>query len=123
MFKSVVTTLLMAASILGLVACAGGTGTSNTVDVTTTDFKYDPMTWTVAAGKPVTVNITNHGATKHEWVLVKQGAEVTLPFNDDDESKVVWEIEADAGKTNTGTFTAPSEPGTYTIVCGIPAHL
>ena len=46
-----------------------------------------------------------------------------MPFDDDDEEKVDWEVEAEGGETVVGTFTAPSEPGTYTIVCGAPAHL
>ena len=45
------------------------------------------------------------------------------PFDDDDEEKVFWEIEAGPGGTKTETFTAPSEAGTYAIVCGTPAHL
>ncbi len=32
-------------------------------------------------------------------------------------------MEAQPGATKTETFTAPSEPGTYTIVCGISGHL
>ncbi len=56
-------------------------------------------------------------------MIVKPGEEITLPFDEDDESKVFWEAEVQPGETQTFTFTAPEEPGDYTIVCGLPAHL
>jgi len=55
--------------------------------------------------------------------LLKKGTSVTMPFDDDDEDKVFWEIEAEPGQTKTEAFTAPTEAGTYTVVCGTPAHL
>jgi plastocyanin len=112
--------LIVGALLFGLTACGGN---SNTITVTTTDFKYDPQTWTVSAGQAVTLTFTNKGATEHEWVLLKKGTTVTLPFDADDEDKVFWEIEAQPGGTKTETFTAPSEAGTYTVVCGTPGHL
>ena len=59
----------------------------------------------------------------YEWVIIKKGMQVTIPFDDDDEEKVYWEMEAAPRETKTETLTAPSEAGTYTIVCGTPAHL
>ena len=29
----------------------------------------------------------------------------------------------EAGKTKSDTFTAPTEPGEYAVVCGIPGHI
>ena len=119
MFKRIIIGLTLAASILGLVACSG----SSTISVTMTDTKFEPLTWNVKAGKEVTITITNNGALDHEWVLVKQGQDVTVPFDADDEDKVIWEIEAHPGETKTETFTAPSEAGTYKIVCGTAGHI
>jgi len=48
---------------------------------------------------------------------------VSVPFDDDDEGKIYWEVELDAGKSETVKFTAPSEPGTYDVVCGTPGHI
>jgi len=106
--------------LLGLTACGGN---RNTISVTATDFQFDPQTWTVSAGETVTITLTNKGTTEHEWVLLKLGTAVTPPFDDDDEDKVFWEIEAQPGETMKETFTAPSEAGTYTIVCGIVGHV
>ena len=103
----------------GLAAC----GSSNKVSVTTTDFHFSPESWTVGAGQEVTVTVTNNGALRHEWVVIKPGQTITLPFNDDDEDKVLWEVEVEPGETVSGQFTAPSEPGDYEVVCGVLGHL
>jgi plastocyanin len=120
MFRRIAPALIVGALLFGLTACGGS---SNTIAVTTTDFKFDAQSWTVSAGQEVTLTITNKGANEHEWVLLKMGTAVTPPFDADDEDKVFWEIEAQPGETKTETFTAPSEAGTYTIVCGISGHL
>ena len=121
MFRKVVFALAMAASLLILSAC--GPSGPEKISVTTTEFKFEPTTWTVSAGKEVEITIQNEGALDHEWVIIKKGMEVTIPFDADDEDKVFWEMEAEPGETKTETFTAPSDPGEYTIVCGTPAHL
>jgi uncharacterized cupredoxin-like copper-binding protein len=120
MFRKVITIIALTAAVLVLAACAGG---PEKISVTTTDFKFEPTTWTVSAGKEVEFTIKNDGSLEHEWVLIKKGQEVTIPFDADDEDKVFWEIEAQPGETKTETFTAPSEPGTYSIVCGTAGHL
>ena len=56
-------------------------------------------------------------------MLIKLGETVSPPFDADDEAKIFWEIEAQPGETQTGTFTAPAEPGTYQVVCGIAGHV
>ncbi len=120
MFRKMSFVLALAAALLLLAACSSG---PEKISVTTTDFKFDPMTWTVSAGKQVELTIKNDGKLVHEWVIIKKGLEVTIPFDDDDEEKVFWELEAEPGETKVETFTAPSEPGSYTIVCGTVGHL
>jgi plastocyanin len=120
MFRKMFTLLALTAGLLLLAACASG---PEKISVTTTDFTFDPTSWTVSAGKEVELTLVNNGTLEHEWVIVKNGMEVTVPFDDDDEEKVFWEMEALPGETKTETFTAPSEPGTYDIVCGTPSHI
>ena len=49
---------------------------------------------------------------------------MTPPFGDKDEGNIYWEIdEIQPGTTKTGSFTAPSEPGEYEIVCGLAGHI
>jgi plastocyanin len=121
MLRKMFFVIVLSFGMLILSACAPSG--PEKISVTTTDFKFDPMTWTVSAGKEVELTIINDGTLEHEWVLVKKGMEITIPFDADDEDKVFWEMEAASGETKTETFTAPSEPGTYTIVCGTAGHL
>ena len=116
-------TLMMAVVVSLLILSACGPKGPEKLSVTTSEFKFEPTTWAVSAGNEVELTLENNGTLDHEWVIIKKGMEVTIPFDDDDEDKVFWEMEASPGETKTETFTAPSEPGTYTIVCGTPAHL
>jgi uncharacterized cupredoxin-like copper-binding protein len=112
-------TLVMALSLF-LAACSSKT----TLNVTATDQGYDSKTYTVPAGAEVTLNLTNDGSIEHEFAILKKGEHVDPPFGDKDESKIFWELDGvESGKTKSDTFTAPTEPGEYDIVCGIPGHI
>jgi plastocyanin len=116
--------LLIVALVLSLVltACGGGSGPSTNIKVEFTDFHFTPDTWTIPAGEEVTIAVTNAGAVVHEFVIMKLGTTVGDDFGDEDEENIYWEVEAQAGESLTVTFTAPSEPGEYQIVCGTEGH-
>jgi len=95
----------------------------NRVNVTATDFRFAPQQWHVDAQKEISLSMTNKGIQDHEWVILKSGTNVTLPFNEDDEEKVYWEIETGPAATIHAMFVSPTQPGTYTIVCGKPRHI
>ena len=105
-----------------LTACGGG-GAATKLNVTMTDFKYDPVENTVAAGKEITLNLKNDGAVLHEYVIMKHGLSAGDKFGPEDEDNIYWEVEVDPGKSTTATFTAPAELGDYEIVCGTEGHL
>ncbi len=121
MLRVIIPTVYLCVSVL--MAAAFGENVDNTISVTTTDFQFVPNRWTVMSGQEVTLTIENRGVQEHEWVLLQPGTEVTMPFGEDDESKVFWEIEAIPGSTKKETFTAPMEAGTYKVVCGKPRHI
>ena len=104
-----------------LSACAGG-GASTTINVAFAEFTFTPSEFTIPAGQEITVNAINNGAVVHEFVIMKFGQTVGDNFGDEDEGNIYWEIEAQPGASVTGTFTAPTEPGEYQIVCGTPGH-
>jgi uncharacterized cupredoxin-like copper-binding protein len=107
--------------LLVLAACSTR---SVTLNVLATDSGYDSKVYTVPAGAKVTLHLTNNGSTEHEFAILNLGQEVSLPFSDDDEGKIYWELDGvPAGETKTGTFTAPTEPGEYSVVCGLPGHI
>ncbi len=114
---------LFVMSVSPLSSLALGESTDQTIEVSTTGFQFVPNTWTIASSKNVTLTFSNPTVQEHEWVLLKKGTQVTLPFGEDDEAKVYWEIEAKAGEIKEGTFVSPPEPGTYDIVCGKPRHI
>lgn len=116
-------TLVVAGLVAGLLAAACGSRGPTAITVTTREYTFDEGTWTVPAGQAVDITFKNEGTLEHEWVIVNQGQSITVPFDDDDEAKVFWEIEGQPGETATATFTAPATAGTYTIVCGVPGHL
>lgn len=105
-----------------LSACGAG-GPATTIDVTMTDFHFEPMEFTVPAGQEITVNATNNGAVEHEFVIFNLGTNAGDKFGDEDEGNIYWEVEVQPGQTAATTFTAPSEPGEYYVTCGIEGHL
>jgi uncharacterized cupredoxin-like copper-binding protein len=121
MKKNLVRSLLVLALSIMLTAC-GSKGT--TLNVTTTDKGYDSPTYTVPAGAEVTLNMTNNGVLEHEFAILKLDQHVTPPFGPKDEDKILWELDGvAAGTTKSDTFTAPTEPGEYDIICGVPGHI
>ena len=105
-----------------LTACGGG-GASTTIDVAFTDFHFVPDAFTIPAGQEITINAKNNGAVIHEFVIMKFGETVGDKFGDEDEGNIFWEVEVDPSSSKTETFTAPTEPGEYQVVCGTEGHL
>ena len=112
--------------VLSLVLTACGTGGNNastSINVTMTDFQYTPNTFTVPVGQEISFTATNNGGVEHSFVIMKLGTDITTGFSDKDQANVYCEETAiPTGQTVTATFTAPSEPGTYQIVCAVQGH-
>ena len=120
MKKSALLIVLVLGSSLVLAACSSGPS----INVTLTDFAYAPNTFTVPAGAQVALHVRNNGAVEHEFAIMKKGTSVTPPFGDKDEGNIYWELDAiEAGTSKTVTFTAPSEPGDYEVICGLLGHI
>jgi plastocyanin len=110
--------------LFGLMLFAQACGSnSTTFDVEMNEFKFIPDTLTVPAGAAITLNLNNTGALEHEYVIMVMGSDVTLPFDADDEANIYWEKELPTKESATVQFIAPSQPGTYQVVCGTAGHL
>jgi len=107
---------------LALSSC-GAAGPSTKINVTMTDFHFEPMEFTVPAGQEITVNATNNGAVEHEFVIFNLGTNAGDKFGDEDEENIFWEVEVQPGQSATETFVAPTDPGEYYVTCGIEGHL
>ena len=114
--------VLVFLSALLLAACGGNAGPSTTIDVTMTEFTFTPTSFTAPAGQQVTVNAQNNGAVVHNFVLMKLNTTVGEDFDAADEANIYWQLEVQPGGQATGTFTAPSEPGDYQVICRTPGH-
>jgi len=126
MNKFLITAALATVLMLILSACGASNGASTSVSLTMTDFAFLPNTLTVPAGEEITLNLTNSGAVAHDLMIMKLGADIGADghVGPEERANVYWEQELlDAGKTVKVTFTAPSDPGEYQIVCGVAGHL
>lgn len=121
MKKLSVLVVIVLTMALTLTACGGAKATT-TPKVDMVDFAFEPTDITVPAGQEITVTLSNGGAVEHEFVIMKFGQTIGDDFGDEDEENIYWEAEVGAGKTDTVTFTAPTEPGEYQVVCGIEGH-
>ncbi|MGH2605290.1 MAG: hypothetical protein ACRDG5_01740, partial [Anaerolineales bacterium] len=93
-------TLLLVA--LGLAGCGKP---SASFDVIMTDFAFSPAIYTVVGGSEVTLTLTNRAAVVHNWVMLLPGSQITSPFDEDDEPRVLWRARVPAGATESFTFT------------------
>jgi uncharacterized cupredoxin-like copper-binding protein len=119
MKRSITTVGFAATLILALAAC-GPKKASLTVSLT--DFQFAPANAEVAAGADVTLTLTNSSSVVHQWVVMKLGTRYTTPFDADDEANAYFKAEVQPGESQSFEFTAPSDPGDYQIVCGVPGH-
>lgn len=117
-------TFIIAAVLLSLmlVSCGGG-GPSTTINVTMTDFQFTPNAFIVPAGQEISLNSTNNGAVVHNFVIMKFGTTAGPMFDDADIPNVYWEVEIQPGGSVNTTFTAPTEPGDYEVVCRTEGHI
>ena len=116
-------TFIIAAVLLSLmlVSCGGG-GPSTTISVTMIDFQFTPNAFIVPAGQEITLNSTNNGAVVHNFVIMKFGTTAGPMFDEEDIPNVYWEVEIQPGGSVNTTFTAPTEPGDYEVVCRTEGH-
>ncbi len=96
---------------------------SPTVWVKMSDFQFAPSYWKVSAGEEATVVAENHGMVEHEWMLMKRGYLASAPFDEADQKNILWQVRLGHRQKGEYTFTAPTEPGEYQIICSLPGHL
>lgn len=106
-----------------LTACGGANAAKTNHRITLTDFAYTPNQLTVPAGKEITLDAANTGAVIHNFIIMNLGTSAGTEWSAEDEANVYWKLEMPAGGSTTATFTAPSEPGDYEVICSTPGHL
>ena len=106
-----------------LLASCGEAGPTTTINVLMTDFMFQPSQFIVPAGEQITVNTSNNGAVVHNFVIMKLGETAGPMFDEDDIQNVFWEVEIQPGGSTDTSFTAPTEPGEYEVICRTEGHI
>jgi plastocyanin len=114
--------LLMIILVFVLSAC-GKSGPSTKITFTMTDFAFNPNEFIIPAGKEITLKVTHNGTVEHSFIVMKYGTDAGEMFDEADKGKVFWEVDLQPGESETVHFTAPEQPGTYQIICGMVGHL
>ena len=130
---------LLALLALLLVACGGGATAEEaaapqgtTINVVAYDLYFgedannleNPPVWTAAAGSLATVAFENRGGLEHNWVVIRQGADVPVPFElESNRDLVLYDTGAvQPGETMSVPFQVPDEPGEYLVICSVSGH-
>jgi uncharacterized cupredoxin-like copper-binding protein len=117
------TTKLVAAPAATASATATAAPLGHAVDARLTEMKIADSVSKVAAGK-VTFTVTNAGAVKHEFVVLKTAApaaQLPVAHGRASEAGHAGEIgDLPVGTTKTMTLTL--RPGHYSIICNLPGH-
>src|SRR4030095_9995268 len=109
--------LIFAAVLLSLILVSCGSGGASTkINVTMTDFQFQPNVFTIPAGQEIAFHSTNNGAVVHNFVIMKKGASAGPFFDDEDVPNIFWQVEIQPGGSVDKTFTAPTDPGDYEVV-------
>jgi len=106
-----------------LTSCGGAGGASKSINVTMTDFQFQPNQFTIPAGQEITFTSANNGAVVHNFVIMKLGTSAGPMFDEEDVPNVYWEVELLPGADISTSFTAPAEPGDYEVVCRTEGHI
>jgi uncharacterized cupredoxin-like copper-binding protein len=93
------------------------------------DFAYSPSTFTVSAGQPVTLTVTNIGNIEHDFVVEKIDATTTVIRDSGsdvhhahgEEQNYDLHISANPGDTSVIELTS-AEPGIYKVFCSVEGH-
>lgn len=104
-------------------SCSGGAAPTTDIDVTLTDFQFNPNSFTVPAGEEITLTAANTGAVVHNFIIMEQGYDTGPAFDAEDLPHVYWQIDVSPGNSTETTFTAPPEPGEYQVVCSTQGHV
>lgn len=82
-----------------------------------------PQSTVRASRAEIQIKVVNNGTVEHNFYIMQYGVDVGDMFDEEDIANAYWEVDAQPDESVELSFTAPDQPGTYQIVCGMPGHL
>lgn len=119
--KKIITIILLLCTLV-LSAC-GQNQPSTEIQVDMTDFAFTPNQYLVPAGQEITLHVQHDGTVEHDFIIMKYDTSVGEHFDQEDQPNIYWQIKVQPGQSETLTFPAPDQPGTYQIVCAMAGHV
>ena len=114
---------LVTAGLL-LSGCAGSPAVTD-VQVTMTEFGFQPSEFSVRAGQPVRMTLVNGGTLEHDFSIMEFPMEMTSnePAGHEMGSGMepALHMSAMAGESGMTEFT-PTAPGGYEFFCSVEGH-
>ena len=86
--------------------------------VVATEFAFDPPDLALPAAEAVTVELTNDGATVHNWTVLSEAIAVEADFD----SALVLGGVPDVNGGETGASDVTLDAGEYQVICTIAGH-
>ena len=109
--------------VLVFLSACQSSRTSTRLIVELSDFSISPTQLSVPASTEIQIKVANKGTVEHNFYIMRYGVDVGDMFNEEDIANAYWDVDVQPDDTVDLTFTAPDQPGTYQIVCGMPGHL
>ncbi len=113
---------LFSLALVFLSACQSS-GPSTRLTVELNDFSITPTQLSVPAGSEIQIKVANKGTVEHNFYIMQYGVDVGDMFDEEDIANAYWDVDVQPDVSVDLSFTAPDQPGTYQIVCGMPGHL
>lgn len=113
---------LFSLALVFLSACQSS-GPSTRLTVELNDFSITPTQLSVPTGSEIQIKVANKGTVEHNFYIMQYGVDVGDMFDEEDIANAYWDVDVQPDVSVDLSFTAPDQPGTYQIVCGMPGHL
>ena len=112
--------------LLTVLTACGGSGSSNQVNVSLSDFKIQSSQTTFTAGKTYHFVVTNNGQTNHEFMVMQPMSSSQMPMGEMDKMALyhIDQSQLPPGASKSFDFTFPSSQVQKSLEfsCHLPGH-
>lgn len=98
-----------------------GAGAVDQLEISATDFAFDPTDPQIPADRDVAVILVNDGSIEHNWTVLEAGTTIASESDYDESMAVAAVGDAVGGESVEGSVSLPT--GEYQVICTIAGHL